>query len=165
MSQPFFFSKVSFCFIHMKMSPQLCVHVDGTQFFSSWWFTAKNDINFLKSNVHSYWLSCVVLVLHSYCLYRFLDGKKTSHFKFSIPGLQGNHRNLKQQKNFNSREGFFRKFPFCTFSCINSGFGRPWDVLWIVFSSCHFSNFMTSSKVPFWQFFNFSRNGTYEPVH
>ena len=107
------------------------------------------------------YLVLVLVLLHSHCLYRFLDGKKTS--------LRGNHRNLKQQKNFNSREGFFRKFPFCTFSCINSGFGRPWDVLWIFFSSCHFhnalkvylwlkivSNFMTSSKVPFWQFFNFS---------
>ena len=29
------------------------------------------------------------------------------------------HRNLKQQKKFNSRDSFFRKFPFCTLSCIN----------------------------------------------
>ena len=34
---------------------------------------------------------------------------------------------------FNSRESFFRKSPFCTFSCINPGFGGPWDMLWIFF--------------------------------
>ena len=66
---------------------------------------------------HSYWFT--------HCLYRFLDGKKTS--------LRGIHRNLKQQKNFNSHDGFFRKSPFCTFSYINPGFGGPWDKLWIFF--------------------------------
>ena len=65
--------------------------------------------------------------------YRILDSKKTSHFQFSVPGLREIHRNLKQQKNFNSHNGFFRKSPFCTFSCINPGFGGPWDVLWIFF--------------------------------
>ena len=29
------------------------------------------------------------------------------------------HKNLNQQKIFNSRDGFFRKSPFCTFYCIN----------------------------------------------
>ena len=62
-------------------------------------------------------------------MYRILDSKKTSHFQFSVPGLRYIHRNLKQQKNFNSHDGFFRKSPFCTFSCINPGFGRPWDML------------------------------------
>ena len=33
----------------------------------------------------------------------------------------------------NSRDGFFRKSPFCTFSCINPGFGGPWDMLQIFF--------------------------------
>ena len=61
----------------------------------------------------------------SHCLYRILDGKKTSRFQFSVPGLGEIHRNLKQ---FNSRESFFRKSPFCTFSCINPGFGGPWVI-------------------------------------
>ena len=39
------------------------------------------------------------------------------------------HKNLNQQKIFNSRDGFFRKSPVCTFSCINPGFGGPWDML------------------------------------
>ena len=26
-------------------------------------------------------------------------------------------------------EGFFRKSPFCNFSCIDPGFGGPWDML------------------------------------
>ena len=62
-------------------------------------------------------------------LYMILDSKKTTRFQFSIPGLREIHRNLKQQKKFKSRESFFRKSPFCTFSCINPGFGRPWDTL------------------------------------
>ena len=70
---------------------------------------------------------------NTHCLYRILDSKKTSCFQFSIPGLQEIHRNLKQQKNFNSRDGFFRKSSFCTFSCINPGFGGPWGMLWIFF--------------------------------
>ena len=65
----------------------------------------------------------------SHCLYRILDSKKTSHFQFRVPVLREIHRNLKQQKNFNSRDGFFRKPPFCTFSCINPGFGGPWGML------------------------------------
>ena len=63
------------------------------------------------------------------CLYKILDGKKTSRFQFSVSGLGEIHRNLIQQKNFNSRNGFFRKSPFCTFSSINPGFGGPWDML------------------------------------
>ena len=30
-------------------------------------------------------------------LYRFLEGKKTSRFLFSVPGLQGSHLNLKKK--------------------------------------------------------------------
>jgi hypothetical protein len=41
--------------------------------------------------------------------------------------------NLKQKYFFNSREGFFRKTPFCSFSWINPGFGGPWGMLWIFF--------------------------------
>ena len=69
------------------------------------------------------------LKLCAHYLYRILDSKKTSCFQFSVPGLREIHRNLEQQKNFNSRDGFFRKSPFCTFSCINPGFGRPWGML------------------------------------
>ena len=59
----------------------------------------------------------------------FRQQKKTSRFQFSVPGLREIHRNLKQQKKFNSRDGFFRKSPFCTFSCMNPGFCGPWDML------------------------------------
>ena len=94
-------------------------------------------------------------------LYRFLEGKKTTRSQFSVPGLREIHRNLKQEKNFNSRESFFRKSPFCTFSCINPGFGGPWDKLWIFFlipiasKECFWPKKIwisyTGSKVPFWQ--------------
>ena len=39
----------------------------------------------------------------------------------------------KTKKKINSDEGFLRKSPFCTFSCINPGFGGPWDMFWIFF--------------------------------
>ena len=107
----------------------------------------------------------------SHFLYRFLDGKKTTRSQFSVPGLRDIHRNLKQEKNFNSRESFFRKSPFCTFSCINPGFGGPWGMLWIFFLNGTFIMLQkntfgqkkfwiscTGSKVPFWQFFNFSKH-------
>ena len=81
-------------------------------------------------------------LLITHFLYRILDSKKTSRFQFSIPDLREIHRNLKQQKNFNSHDGFFRKSPFCTFSCINPRFGGPWGMIWIFFL-----------------------NGTFEPVH
>ena len=68
-----------------------------------------------------------------HCLYRSLDGQKNTLFFFSVPGLREIHKNLKQQKKFNSRDGFFRKSPLCTFSCINPGFGGPLDKLWISF--------------------------------
>ena len=106
----------------------------------------------------------------SHFLHRFLDGKKTTRSQFCVPGLREIHRNLKQEKNFNSRESFFRKSPFCTFSCINPGFGGPLDKLWIFFLVAMFimleknafgqKNFWiscTGSKVPFWQFFNFAK--------
>jgi hypothetical protein len=41
---------------------------------------------------------------------------------------------------------FFFKSPFCTFSCINSGFGRPAHVMKKI-SNCHFHN---ASKECFW---------------
>jgi hypothetical protein len=100
----------------------------------------------------------------AHCLYRFLDGQKNTRFYFSIPGLRGIHRNLKQQKQFNSRESFFRKSPFCTFSCINPRFGGPWDMLRKKFLIAIFIMLQKNafgqkkirisckcSKVPFWQ--------------
>ena len=111
-----------------------------------------------------------VLVSLSHFLYMILDSKKISHFQFSIPGFWEIYRNLKQQKNFSSHDGFFRKSPFCTFSCINPGFGGPWGILWIflfigifimlqkiIFGQKKFQISCTGSKVPFWQFFNFSK--------
>ena len=100
----------------------------------------------------------------SHFMYRILGSKKTTRFQFCIPGLQEIHRNLKQQKNFKSRKSFFRKSPFCSFSWINPGFGRPWDKLWIfflipIFKMLQKNDFgqkffwisCTGSKVPFWQ--------------
>ena len=76
-------------------------------------------------------------------LSRYLDGKKTSHFWFTLPGVpQG-----------------------CTFSCINPWFGGPWNILWILFlivifillqkNDFGYKKFQiscTGSKVPFWDF-------------
>jgi hypothetical protein len=97
-------------------------------------------------------------------LYRFLDNKKLATSNFSVPGLQGIHRNLKQEKKFNSREGFFRKSRFCTFYSINPGFGGPWGMLWIffliaifimlqknAFGQIFFQISCMGSKVPLWQ--------------
>ena len=47
-------------------------------------------------------------IYYAHFLDRILDSKKTSHFQFSGPGLREIHRNLKQQKNFNSCDGFFK---------------------------------------------------------
>ena len=106
--------------------------------------------------------SRLLLTLH--CLYRFLDNQKNTCSQFSVPCLREIHRNPKQTKKINSRESFFRKSPFCTFSSINPGFGRPWDKLWIffliaifimlqknVFGQKKIQNSCTGSKVPVWQ--------------
>ena len=58
---------------------------------------------------------------------------------------------------FNSYKGFLRKSTFCTFSCINPGFGEPWGMLWIFFL---IAIFITLQKNDF-----FFQNGTFEPVH
>ena len=54
------------------------------------------------------------------------------------------HKNLNQQKIFNSRDGFFRKSPVCTFSCINPGFVWPWDMF---LSKWHFWTCAWNSKI------------------
>ena len=113
---------------------------------------------------------------YPHCLYWFLDGKKTSHFWFILPGVRGTHTIIKQKQLFNSREFFFRKSTFCTFSWINPGFGGPWDMLWISFGYGTFimlqkksfgqNNFWisyTGSKVPLWQFFNFAKMALLNP--
>ena len=103
---------------------------------------------------------------YAHFLYMILDSKKTTRSQFSVPGLRDIHRNLKQEKKFNSRESFFRKSPFFTFSCMNPGFGGPWDMLWKFFLTAisimlqkkafgqkRFQISCTGSKVPFWQKF------------
>ena len=76
---------------------------------------------------------------------RFLEGKKTSRFQFSVPGLRGIHRNLKQKKIFNSREGFFRKSPFCTFS-----FWKNWKIAKIaLLNPCMKFDFFFGQKYSF----------------
>ena len=81
-------------------------------------------------------------------------------------------------KKINSRKGFFRKLHLCTFYCINSGFGGPWDMLRKKNSYCHFHNaskecfwpkkflnFMHGFKSAILAIFHFCQNGTFEPVH
>ena len=107
----------------------------------------------------------IAVIFHKQCygtgtyvthfLYRFFDGKKTTHSQFSVPGLREIHRNLKQEKFFNSRESFFRKSPFCTFSWINPGFGGPWDKLWIFFL---IPIFIMLQKLPKWHFWTCAWN-------
>ena len=75
------------------------------------------------------------------------EGKRKK--EFSIPGLREIHRNLKQQKNFNSCDGFFRKSPFCTFSCINPGFWAKKIKFHAPVQKFHFGNF---SIFPKWNF-------------
>ena len=118
----------------------------------------------LLSHIHTWKRYFGFIRSLTHFLYMILDSKKTTRSQFSVPDLRDIHRNLKQEKNFNSRESFFRKSPFCTFSCINPGFGGPWDKLWKnffiaifimlqknVFGKKKFRISCTGSKVPFWQ--------------
>ena len=78
----------------------------------------------------------------------------------------------KTKKNFNLREGFFRKSPFCTFFYINTGFGGPWVMIRKKF---FIAIFIMLQKNTFGQkkFENHAilaemkncQNGTFEPVH
>ena len=101
------------------------------------------------------------------CLYNVYDfrlQKKLAASNLAFQAFKDIHRNLKQQKNFYSHNGFFRKSPFCTFSCINPGSGGLWCMLWIffligifimlqknTFSQKNFQISCTGSKVPFWK--------------
>ena len=87
------------------------------------WFTMRKK---LPKRVDILILMPYLVLVLSHFLYMILDSRKTTRSQFSVPGLWDIQRNLKQEKDFNSRESFFRKSPFCTFFCINSGFGRPW---------------------------------------
>ena len=107
-------------------------------------------------------------------LYRFLDSQKNTRSQFSVPGLRGIHKNLKENKNFNSRGSFFRKSPFSTFACINPGSCGPWDNLWILFLIAIFKrmllakkflNFMQRFKSAILASFQFWQNGTFETLH
>ena len=116
---------------------------------------------------------------NTHFLYRILDSKRTSRFQFSVQDLRETHSNLKQQKKFNYHDGFFRKSPFCTFSCINPGFGGPWvGHVMNIFSKWHFHyaskeyfwpkqilNFMHGFKSAILAIFHFCQNGTFEPVY
>ena len=72
--------------------------------------------------------------------------------------------------NFNFCNPVFRKSPFCTFSCVNPGFGGPLNMLWNLFLIAIFIMLQkkdfgkeklkfscTGSKVPFCQFFIFAK--------
>ena len=159
-----------------KISFENCKHVPKPKYYfnqkvsypvlleDDWSFSAhfgcKKKTHFMlvkgsfETKRHFQKIKKIVHISATHFLYRFLDGKKTTRSQFSIPGLGEIHRNLKKKKKINSRKSFFRKSPFCTFSCINPGFGRPWDKLWIFFSYCHFYN---TSKGCFWPktFLNF----------
>ena len=85
-------------------------------------------------------------------------------------------QDLKQ--NINSCECFFRKFPFCTFSCINPEFGGPWVMIqknflisiFIVlqkntFGQKKFLNFMHGFKSAILAKMKNCQNGTFAPVN
>ena len=88
------------------------------------------------------------------------------------------HRNLKQQRKKNQfSQRLFKKSPFCTFSCINPGFGGSWHMLWICygyffllsfsyrFKSQKNSNFMHGFKSAILEKLKNCQNGTFQPMH
>ena len=89
--------------------------------------SAGNAFWQVNTDTHALWTpyGSPVSLIKAHFLYRILDSKKTSRFQISVPDLWEIHRKLKQQKKINSHDGFFRKSPFCTFSCINLRFGGP----------------------------------------
>ena len=103
------------------------------------------------------------------------NGGNKSHGQFQQKPCTLDVQNLKNGLKKNFIIGHQRKSPFCTFSCINLGFGRPWDMLqknfliaiFIMlqkntFGQKQFQISCTGSKVPFWQFFQI---GTFETMH
>ena len=100
-----------------------------------WWVnqTKINNVSKYQVLVWFHFFKIFQRTHDTHFLYRFLDCKKTTRSQFCVPDLQEILWNLKQEKNFYSRESFFRKSLFCTFSWINPGFGGPWDKLWIFF--------------------------------
>ena len=112
-----------------------------------------------------------------HCLYRFLDGQKKGRFQYSVPGLQGIHRNLKQQQKSIFARAFFQKIPFLSFFLYRFWVWQTLGHIMNIFSNCHIHNaskerfrpnvfFQIScmgSKVPFWQFFNFPKMALLNP--
>ena len=75
-----------------------------------------------------------------------------------------------------SCESFLRKSQFCTLTDLNPGFGGPLDMLGIFLVNYYLHNALkevfrpkkiwilnTSSKVPFWQFFNSGKMAVLNP--
>ena len=57
------------------------------------------------------------------------NGSNKGHGQFQQKSCTLDVQNLKNGLKFVFIIGHQRKSPFCTFSCINPGFGRPWDML------------------------------------
>ena len=102
------------------------------------------------------------------------NGSNKSHGQFQQKPCDV--QNLKNGLKFFFIIGHQRKSPFCTFSCINPGLGRPWDMLrknfliaiFIMlqknaFGQKKFQILCTGSKVPFWLFFNFAKVALLNP--
>ena len=88
----------------------------------------------------------------SHCLSRYLDGKKTSRFLFTLPGVRGIHRNLKQKK-IQFSNVLFQKIPFLYFFLHKSLIG-----------TCY-GYFHNASKECFWPKKNFKFHAWVQKYH
>ena len=88
LSRPFWFF---FCFIHMKISPKLCVRMDWTQFLILWWFTAKNE----RGKDKIAWVYVLFSVTQVYKETQWLEIVIKSKIKFSF------HKITYFQRRFN----------------------------------------------------------------
>ena len=80
-----------FCFIPMKISPKLCVRMDGTQFLILWWFTAKNE----RGKDKIAWVYVLFSVTQVYKETQWLEIVIKSKIKFSF------HKITYFQRRFN----------------------------------------------------------------
>ena len=75
----------------------------------------------------TYILGFSTKVNHTTCIEFQMAKNQPLQIQHSRPSMDS--QEPKTTKKINSRKGFFRKSPFCTFSCINPGFGGPWNML------------------------------------
>ena len=103
----------------------------------------------------------------SHCLYSFLVGQKEYLLLIQRSNPQRDSQEPKTKQKIQLSQGLFSQF--CTFCCKNPGFDGPWDMLQVLFLTAIFITLQqnafdqknkilcTGSKLPFWQFFIFSK--------